>query len=70
MERFRSITVSSYRNAHTILLVYDVTDQNSFLDASKWISQISTHAVIGVRKVLIANKIDQAEKRVVTTEDG
>ena len=33
-------------------------------------AQIEKHAVIGVRKFLIANKVDEREKRVVTTEEG
>lgn len=39
-ERFRTITTSYFRGAQGILLVYDVTDRNSFTSIRNWVSQI------------------------------
>jgi GTPase SAR1 family protein len=39
-ERFRTITTSYFRGAQGILLVYDVTDRNSFTSIRNWVAQI------------------------------
>ena len=40
-ERFRTITTSYVRGSEGILLVYDVTDRNSFESISSWMEEIS-----------------------------
>ena len=54
-----------------ILLVYDVTDENSFLNVKNWMRQIEQHAAANVNKVLVANKCDvSASERVrILTEN-
>jgi len=72
-ERFRTITTSYFRGAQGILLVYDVTDRNSFENIKNWVGQINVHAEnsINISKVLIGNKCDVDEKeRQVTREQG
>jgi Ras-related protein Rab-8A len=69
-ERFRTITTAYYRGAMGILLVYDVTDQKSFDNIRVWIRNIQDHASEGVNKILIGNKCDMDDKRVVPKERG
>lgn len=69
-ERFRTITTAYYRGAMGILLVYDVTDRRSFENIQTWFSNVEQHATEGVNKILIGNKCDWEEKRVVSTEEG
>nr|XP_019014780.1 GTP-binding protein ypt2 [Kwoniella pini CBS 10737]OCF53561.1 GTP-binding protein ypt2 [Kwoniella pini CBS 10737] len=69
-ERFRTITTAYYRGAMGILLVYDVTDEKSFNNIRTWHANIEQHASPGVNKILIGNKCDWDEKRVVTIEQG
>ncbi|KAI2617538.1 ras family-domain-containing protein [Hypomontagnella submonticulosa] len=69
-ERFRTITTAYYRGAMGILLVYDVTDQRSFENIRTWFANVEQHATEGVNKILIGNKCDWEEKRVVSTEQG
>lgn len=51
-ERFRTITTAYYRGAMGILLVYDVTDEQSFNNIRNWIRQIQQHAADNVNKVV------------------
>lgn len=69
-ERFRTITTSYFRGAQGILLVYDVTDRRSFESIRNWISQIQQHADVHVNKILVGNKCDMLDEKVVSTEEG
>jgi len=69
-ERFRTITTAYYRGAMGILLVYDVTDERSFNNIRTWHSNVEQHASEGVNKILIGNKCDWEEKKVITTAQG
>merc|ERR1712066_22512 len=69
-ERFRTITTAYYRGAAGIMLVYDVTSERSFDSISNWIRNIEENAAEGVEKLLIGNKSDLVDKRVISTERG
>ena len=53
-----------------ILLTYDCTDERSFNNIRNWIRNIEQHASEGVNKILIGNKCDMLDKKVITTEQG
>jgi Ras-related protein Rab-8A len=69
-ERFRTITTAYYRGAMGILLTYDVTDEQSFQNIRNWMKNIEEHAAENVNKILIGNKCDLVEKKVVDTQRG
>ncbi|CAJ0907348.1 12427_t:CDS:2, partial [Entrophospora sp. SA101] len=64
-ERFRTITSSYYRGAHGIIVVYDVTDPDTFTNVKQWLQEIDRYACEGVNKLLVGNKNDLANKKAV-----
>jgi len=69
-ERFRTITTAYYRGAMGILLIYDVTDDNSFQNIRGWMRNIQQHASEGTNQILIGNKADMKDHRVISPEAG
>uniref|UniRef100_A0A0D9VJ01 GTP-binding protein n=4 Tax=Oryzinae TaxID=1648021 RepID=A0A0D9VJ01_9ORYZ len=67
-ERFRTITSSYYRGAHGIIIVYDVTDQESFNNVKQWLNEIDRYASDNVNKLLVGNKSDLTANKVVSSE--
>ena len=68
-DRFRTITSSFYRGANGIIIVYDVTDLDSFNNVQKWLEEITKYASDDVIKMIVGNKSDLTT-RVITFEEG
>lgn len=69
-ERFRTITTAYYRSAMGILLVYDVCDEKSFNNIRSWYANVQQHASENVVLILVGNKSDMSDKRVISQEQG
>jgi len=69
-DRFRSITKNYYKGAHGIILIYDITNKKSFENVRNWINQIKEEVSEKVSIILVGNKIDDEEHRVVPTVEG
>ncbi|CAK5106002.1 unnamed protein product [Meloidogyne enterolobii] len=69
-ERFRSLIPSYIRDSTVAVVVYDITNANSFHQTSKWIDDVRTERGSDVIIMLVGNKTDLTEKRQVSTEEG
>ncbi|CAF4767416.1 unnamed protein product [Pieris macdunnoughi] len=70
-ERFRTLTTAYYRGAMGIILMYDITNLESFNHLSYWLRNIQEYASPDVIKVLVGNKSDVHENnRAVPKERG
>ena len=69
-EKFRTITSSYYRGAHGIIVVFDVTSKDSFMNVSNWMNEITKYASDNVNKLLVGNKTDMTDRRVVSYEEA
>lgn len=56
-ERFRTITATYYRGTHGVIVVYDVTDRESYENVQRWMTEIDKNCE-NVSRVLVGNKID------------
>lgn len=68
-ERFRTITNTYYRGTHGVIVVYDVTNGESFANVKRWLQEIESNCDV-VNKVLVGNKNDDPNRKVVITEDA
>eukprot|EP00485_Elphidium_margaritaceum_P021633 CAMPEP_0202712260 /NCGR_PEP_ID=MMETSP1385-20130828/36152_1 /ASSEMBLY_ACC=CAM_ASM_000861 /TAXON_ID=933848 /ORGANISM="Elphidium margaritaceum" /LENGTH=202 /DNA_ID=CAMNT_0049372231 /DNA_START=144 /DNA_END=752 /DNA_ORIENTATION=+ len=57
-EKFKTITSSYYRNAHAVMIVYDVSDRKSYENIEQWLSDIEKFCPSQVCKMIIGNKCD------------
>ncbi len=70
-DRFRAITKNYYKGANGIILIYDVTNLQTYENVKNWITQIREETNPNVVIYLAGNKIDiPEEERVVKTEEG
>ncbi|XP_021913073.1 ras-related protein Rab6 isoform X3 [Zootermopsis nevadensis] len=69
-ERFRSLIPSYIRDSTVAVVVYDITNANSFHQTSKWIDDVRTERGSDVIIMLVGNKTDLSDKRQVSTEEG
>jgi len=68
-ERFRTITSTYYRGTHGVIVVYDVTSGESFANVKRWLHEIDQNCDV-VNRILVGNKNDDPERKVVVTEDA
>ncbi|ERE76608.1 ras-related protein Rab-27A-like protein [Cricetulus griseus] len=70
-ERFRSLTTAFFRDAMGFLLLFDLTNEQSFLNVRNWISQLQMHAYCeNPDIVLCGNKSDLEDQRAVKEEEA
>uniref|UniRef100_A0A2P2HZH6 Ras-related protein Rab-35 n=1 Tax=Hirondellea gigas TaxID=1518452 RepID=A0A2P2HZH6_9CRUS len=68
-ERFRTITSTYYRGTHGVIVVYDITNGESFANVKRWLHEIDQNCEV-VNKILVGNKNDCPDRKVVLYDDA
>lgn len=69
-ERYNSMLVSYFRNAKGAFLLYDISDRQSFQNASYWYEQVKNHAGPELVVMLVGNKCDLKHQRQVSYQEA
>lgn len=69
-ERFRTLSNSYYRGAHGVILVYDISNRESFLAMARWFEEAESNAMPGAIMYLVGSKMDKVAARAVQYEEG
>ena len=68
-ERYRTITNAYYKGADGIIVVFDLTNKESFLSIPVWLNEIEKHSGSDVKIMVFANKMDDEAEVQVTDEE-
>ncbi len=69
-ERFKAITKNYYKSAHGCIIIYDLTDRESFDNILYWLDQVAELSGESIVKILVGSKADLIEQRQVSREEG
>ena len=69
-DRYRAITNTYYRHAIGVMLVYDISNKESFENLERWLVELRDHADEKIEVVLVGNKSDLESQRQVSTKEG
>ena len=64
-EKFKSVVTTYFKDAHIFVLVFDVTNLDSFENLRKWHQEVQNRASAGIKLLVVGNKIDLEDKRTV-----
>lgn len=68
-EKFRAIISNYYRGAHGILVVFDMTNKESFMSLNDWIKEVRKNTKENVEMLILGNKIDNETEICVSDEE-
>ena len=69
-ERYRVVTKNYFNSSDGFIIIYDITNKDSFDNISNWIEQITTIVGKNVKCIIFGNKKDLKEKRKVEFDEG
>lgn len=67
-ESFKSITRAYYKGSIAAILVFDISNERSFLNLSNWLYELKNHSHQKIHIVLVGNKKDLSSEREVSEE--
>jgi len=69
-EKYRSLSLNSIRHCEGVILMYDITNRESFNSISEWIKNIYEMQNKDFPLILIGNKLDLKNQREISEEEG
>ena len=64
------MTHAFYARANGIVMIFDVTNEESFKNVKTWMVSIQDHANSNICKLMVGNKIDLEDERRITKKEG
>ena len=61
-EQYHSMASLYYKEALAVIIVYDVTDPNTFKGAKQWLNEVKSIVKNDILLILVGNKLDLTEK--------
>jgi len=62
-ERFKSLIPTYLKNAHALILTFDITNKASFLSLPNWLKEIEDKLPENAYIIVVGNKLDMENKR-------
>ncbi|KRZ19686.1 Ras-related protein Rab-26 [Trichinella pseudospiralis] len=69
-ERFHSLTRAYYRDTDAVLLLFDLTNYDSFIRCRSWLADVKENSLECAFICLVGSKLDLQGKRVVKFEEA
>ena len=69
-EIYRSLISSFYKNSSLAMIMYSIDNEESFRNLDYWIKEIKNNSSPDIKIILIGNKVDLEDKRVVSKEEA
>ena len=69
-EKYKSISFNIIKNAQGIIIMYDITNKKSFESLKEWINNVKELKGKNFPMILLGNKIDKENERIISTEYG
>eukprot|EP00501_MAST-03F_sp_TOSAG23-6_P001520 GSMAST32.ASY1.ANO1.1582.1 assembled CDS len=69
-ERFRTLTTQFYRGSQGVLMVYDITNRETFTNITHWMQQIKDNVETDPQILIVGNKSDLSSQRQVTLKEA
>ncbi|KVI05018.1 Small GTPase superfamily [Cynara cardunculus var. scolymus] len=70
LPRYAALAPLYYRGAAVGVIVYDITNPDSFSKAQYWVKELQKHGSPDIVLALVGNKADLQDKREVSVQDG
>jgi GTPase SAR1 family protein len=62
--------MSLFRNSSLAILLYAINNRTSFINVEHWLKDLKSEANPNVRVMLIGNKCDLENERIISKDDG
>ena len=69
-ERFHALGPIYYRDSNGAVLVYDITDEDSFVKVKNWVKELRCMLGTNVVLCIVGNKIDLEKQRVISVAEA
>ena len=69
-EIYQSLITNFYRNSSLAILVYAIDNRKSFENLDNWLKELKRESNPDAKTILIGNKIDLENEKVVSREEG